>query len=87
MTTNEATDVFKEYLTTKIVPRPIELIEASKIAIKVLTQQLEETDKQYHWKPSEHQMNILKAVKDYVSKGSGYWGEELGSLIEDLEKL
>lgn len=42
---------------------------------------------QSHWKPSEHQMNILKAVKDYVSKGSGYWGEGLGSLIEDLEKL
>jgi len=39
------------------------------------------------WKPSEHQMNILKAVKDYVGKGSGYWGEGLGSLIEDLEKL
>lgn len=40
-----------------------------------------------HWKPSEHQMTILKAVKDYVGKGSGYWGEALGSLIEDLEKL
>ena len=39
------------------------------------------------WKPSEHQMTILKAVKDYVGKGSGYWGEALGSLIEDLEKL
>ena len=51
MTTSEAIDVFKEYLTTKIVPRPMELIEASKIAIKVLTQQLEETDK--YWKPSD----------------------------------
>ena len=40
-----------------------------------------------NWKPSEHQMNILKAVKDYVGKGSGYWGEGLGSLIDDLEKL
>ena len=39
------------------------------------------------WRPSEEQMNILKAVKDYVGKGSGYWGEGLGSLIEDLEKL
>ena len=39
------------------------------------------------WKPSEHQMNILKAVKEYVGRGSGYWGEGLGSLIEDLEKL
>lgn len=39
------------------------------------------------WKPSEHQMTILKAVKDYVGKGSGYWGEGLGSLIDDLEKL
>ena len=39
------------------------------------------------WKPSKHQMDILKAVKDYVGKGSGYWGEGLGSLIEDLEKL
>ena len=39
------------------------------------------------WKPSEHQMNILKAVKEYVGAGSGYWGEGLGSLIEDLEKL
>lgn len=39
------------------------------------------------WKPSEHQMTILKAVKDYVGKGSGYWGEALGSLIDDLEKL
>lgn len=44
MTTSEAIDVFKEYLTTKIVPRPIELVEASKVAIEVLTQQLEETD-------------------------------------------
>ena len=44
MTTSEAIDVFKEYLTTKIVPRPMELIEASKVAIKALTQQLEETD-------------------------------------------
>lgn len=51
MTTSEAIDVFKEYLTTKIVPRPMELIEASKIAIKVLTQQLEETDK--YWKSSD----------------------------------
>lgn len=40
-----------------------------------------------HWKPSDHQMNILKAVKEYVGRGSGYWGEGLGSLIEDLEKL
>lgn len=39
------------------------------------------------WKPSEHQMTILKAVKEYVGRGSGYWGEALGSLIEDLEKL
>ena len=39
------------------------------------------------WKPSEHQMNILKAVKDYVGEGSGYWGEGLRSLIDDLEKL
>ena len=51
MTTSEAIDVFKEYLTTKIVPHPMELIEASKIAIKVLTQQLEETDK--YWKSSD----------------------------------
>lgn len=40
-----------------------------------------------HWKPTEHQMTILKAVKEYVGKGSGYWGEGLGSLIDDLEKL
>ena len=40
-----------------------------------------------HWKPSEHQMTILKAVKEYVGRGSGYWGEALGTLIEDLEKL
>lgn len=39
------------------------------------------------WKPSEHQMTILKAVKEYVGRGSGYWGEALGSLIDDLEKL
>lgn len=39
------------------------------------------------WKPSEHQMTILKNVKDYVGKESGYWGEGLGSLIDDLEKL
>ena len=39
------------------------------------------------WKPSKHQMTILKAVKEYVGKGSGYWGEGLGSLIDDLEKL
>jgi hypothetical protein len=39
------------------------------------------------WKPTEHQMTILKAVKEYVGKGSGYWGEGLGSLIDDLEKL
>lgn len=39
------------------------------------------------WKPTEHQMTILKAVKEYVGKGSGYWGEGLGSLINDLEKL
>ena len=57
MTTSEAIDVFKEYLTTKIVPRPMELIEASKIAIKVLTQQLEETDK--YWKPSD-QDDLMK---------------------------
>ena len=57
MTTIEAIDVFKEYLTTKIVPRPMELIEASKIAIKVLTQQLEETDK--YWKPS-NQDELMK---------------------------
>lgn len=60
MTTSEAIDVFKGYLAAKIVPRPMKLIEASKIAIKVLTQQLEETDKQYHWKPSEEQMEALK---------------------------
>ena len=41
----------------------------------------------HSWKPSDHQMNILKAVKEYVGRGSGYWGEGLGSLIEDLEKL
>lgn len=46
-----------------------------------------EAGKVSSWKPSEHQMTILKAVKDYVGKGSGYWGEALGSLIEDLEKL
>ena len=40
-----------------------------------------------HWRPTEHQMTILKAVKNYVGKGSGYWGEGLGSLIDDLEKL
>ena len=39
------------------------------------------------WKPSEEQMYILKAVKDFVWKGSEYWGEGLGSLIDDLEKL
>ena len=39
------------------------------------------------WKPSKYQMTILKAVKEYVGKGSGYWGEGLGSLIDDLEKL
>jgi hypothetical protein len=32
-------------------------------------------------------MTILKAVKEYVGRGSGYWGEGLGSLIDDLEKL
>ena len=32
-------------------------------------------------------MKILKAIKEYVGRGSGYWGEALGSLIEDLEKL
>ena len=46
-----------------------------------------EAGKASSWKPSEEQMNILKAVKDYVGKGSGYWGEGLGSLIDDLEKL
>lgn len=46
-----------------------------------------EAGKASSWKPSEHQMTILKAVKEYVGRGSGYWGEALGSLIEDLEKL
>ena len=46
-----------------------------------------EAGKVSSWKPSEHQMTILKAVKEYVGVGSGYWGEALGSLIEDLEKL
>lgn len=46
-----------------------------------------EDGKASSWKPSDHQMNILKAVKEYVGRGSGYWGEGLGSLIEDLEKL
>ena len=46
-----------------------------------------EVGKASSWKPSEHQMKILKAVKEYVGRGSGYWGEALGSLIEDLEKL
>jgi hypothetical protein len=46
-----------------------------------------ESEKNRQWKPSEHQMTILKAVKEYVGRGSGYWGESLGSLIEDLEKL
>lgn len=52
-----------------------------------LTQRLKSLRTCPSWKPSYHQMNILKAVKEYVGRGSGYWGEGLGSLIEDLEKL
>ena len=85
MTTSEAIDVFKEYLTTKIVPRPIELIEASKVAIEVLTQQLEETDKQFHWKPSEEQMCSLK---DTIVNTKGYqYSVYLLELYEQLKKL
>lgn len=46
---------------------------------------------QPHWKPSEEQMSILRAVTEHVGRGSRYWGEGLGSLlgslIKDLEKL
>lgn len=86
MTTSEAIDVFKEYLTTKIVPRPAELIEASKIAIKVLTQQLEETNK--YWKPSEEQIKSLKQARDYYMSGRiKYVGQHLNEIAEQLEKL
>lgn len=85
MTTSEAIDVFKEYLTTKIVPRPMELIEASKIAIKVLTQQLEETDK--YWKPSEEQMAALAYAIQVLAPRAAKASEELESLREQLKKL
>lgn len=88
MTTSEAINVFKEYLTTKIVPRPMELIEASKIAIKVLTQQLEETDKQSHWKPSEEQMSMLLAViNDPNNAGAESCYMALKSIYNNLKKL
>lgn len=88
MTTSEAIDVFKEYLTTGLVPRPMELIEASKIAIKVLTQQLEEMDKQYHWKPSEEQIYSLgTVVKGYNECTVGSVGYHLKEMYEQLKKL
>ena len=39
------------------------------------------------WKPSEEQMAVLKSVKDYVAQISGYWGQKLHSLLNDLIKL
>ena len=86
MTTSEAIDVFKEYLTTKIVPRPMELIEASKIAIKVFTQHLEETDKQPHWKPSEEQLNALNFAITYMFSTKAN-PTVLRDLYNDLLKL
>lgn len=85
MTTSEAIDVFKEYLTTKIVPRPAELIEASKIAIKVLTQQLEETDK--YWKPSEEQMEALERCIDYMDESDNDDSGIMLTLYEQLKAL
>lgn len=87
MTTSEAIDVFKEYLTTKIVPRPIELIEASKVAIEVLTQQLEETDKQFQWKPSEEQMKHLERCFTHGHTVGLPNQHVLESLYQDLKKL
>ena len=40
-----------------------------------------------HWKPSEEQITNLINIRNYVAQGSGYWGEVLDSLIEDLNKL
>lgn len=85
MTTSEAIDVFKEYITTKIVPRPMELIEVSKIAIKVLTQQLEETDKQYHWKPTKEQMGALSWMLENARGNIDF--DPLKELYEQLKKL
>ena len=89
MTTSEAIDVFKKYLTTKIVPYPMELIESSKIAIKVLTQQLEETDKQHHWKPSEEQIEALRLSFEEAFDDAGDCNRyrRLKSLYEQLKKL
>ena len=39
------------------------------------------------WRPSEEQMTNLINIRDYVGRRSGYWGEALDSLIEDLNKL
>lgn len=63
---------------------PIRAQGANKV-ISLLLEKIEPP--QEHWKPSEEQMSILKAVKEHVGRGSGYWGEGLGSLIKDLEKL
>ena len=38
-----------------------------------------------HWKPTEEQMKILKAVEDYVAQVSGYWEQGLDSLYNDLQ--
>ena len=66
----------------------MELIEASKIAIKVLTQQLEETDKQSHWKPSEEQMKALERTTRLANFGlEEDRRKALVSLYEQLKKL
>ncbi|MBO6247195.1 MAG: hypothetical protein J6N54_00090 [Bacteroidales bacterium] len=38
-----------------------------------------------YWKPSEEQMANLINVRDHVAQASGYWGESLSSLINDLQ--
>lgn len=38
-----------------------------------------------YWKPSEEQMANLINVRDHVAQASGYWGESLSSLIDDLQ--
>ncbi len=40
-----------------------------------------------YWKPSEEQMTNLINVRNHVAQASGYWGESLSSLIDDLQKL
>lgn len=49
----------------------MDLIEASKIAIKVFTQQLEETNKQYHSNPTEEQKPEVKHI-GWVARDSEY---------------